>query len=541
MGFTSYYRIFIKEYAGLTAEMQKMKNEKTLNWNDDLKAKFNQLKTAFESAPLRGFPQYDNPEPFIIDTDWSKVNMACVLSQKQDGKEVFLGCAAKKCSAAETNYPSHKGELAAVIFGLKKFEHILRAKKFIIRTDSRCVQFLDGIKEHRGMFARWNVFLTSFNYELVHRAGKQQINADALSRRSDLDGDKELDCVDPNVPLHDVDDIYNIDQAPRAEITPETLRNETLLDPVLSKLIPFITKGVKPDKEERKSFFSEGMVYINHFECLSIKDGIIYYTGPSLNGKTPLERICLPFSLQKEAVYWCHSDPANTSGHIGIQNTYAKMKQRFYFPNMLSYCACLIQNCVNCIKKKPTYQKSHVMHREILSYFGQRIYSDIVGPLTGSLHNGKTCRYFLTIQDGFTRYLMAIPIPDMTTETVAKAIIENWILIFGCFEVLHTDRGTQFTSHLFHEIMKGLGVTKTVTPAYSPEGDRVERAHRVLGEILRSDNRFSERNWTAKLATACLAYNANVNRVTGQSPFEAVFGRKILLPVDCIFPTKFIQ
>ena len=62
-----------------------------------------------------------------------------------------------------------------------------------------------------------------------------------------------------------------------------------------------------------------------------------------------------------------------------------------------------------------------------------------------------------------------------------------------------------------------------------------------MGEILRSDTRFSERNWTAKLATACLAYNANVNRVTGKSPFEAVFGRKVLLPVDCIFPTKLVK
>ena len=541
LGFSGYYRVFIKEFSYLTADMQKIKNGQILTWTPDLEQKFVQLKEAFNSAPLRGFPQYSNPEPFILDTDWSHINMACVLSQRQNGREVFLGCAARKCSKAESNYPSHKGELAAVVYGLKKFEHILRAKKFVIRTDSRCVQFLNGIKEHRGMFARWSVFLTSFNFDLVHRPGTKQVNADSLSRREDLKPDPELDEVDKNEPLHDVDDIYVVDQEAIAEISQAKLKQETSCDPVLSKLIPFLEKGTKPNKEERKSFFSEGIVYVNYFECLSLTDGVIYFTGPTLNGKEADKRICLPFSLQASAFRMCHADPANTSGHMGVQSTYAKMKSRFFFPHMLTYCNCLIQNCVNCIKKQPNYDKSRIMHRETSSYFGQRVYSDIVGPLSPSTHNGKMCRHILTIQDGFTRYLQCIPVPDITTETVATAIINNWVLTFGLFETLHTDRGTQFTSHLFHEIMTRLGIVKTFTPSYSPDANKVERAHRVLGDLLRADNRFSERNWTAKLPVACLAYNANINRITGQSPFEAVFGRKIILPVDLVFPTKFHQ
>ena len=86
----------------------------------------------------------------ILDTDYSLTNLAAVLSQKQSGKEVLLGCVARKCNKAkQKNYPSHKGELCALALGLHKFEHKLRA-----RTDSQCLKYLSTMKEYRGIYAR---------------------------------------------------------------------------------------------------------------------------------------------------------------------------------------------------------------------------------------------------------------------------------------------------------------------------------------------------------------------------------------------------
>ena len=36
--------------------------------------------------------------PFILTTDWSKENIAGVLSQVQDGQERFLRCWGRKCN-----------------------------------------------------------------------------------------------------------------------------------------------------------------------------------------------------------------------------------------------------------------------------------------------------------------------------------------------------------------------------------------------------------------------------------------------------------
>lgn len=535
LGFTGYYRSFIKEYAHLTHEMNKMKTGNQLEWTTSTQEKFQLLKECFNQKPVRGYPQYDNPEPFILDTDFSATNMAAVLSQKQDGKEVFLGCVAKKCSTAESSYPPHKGELAAVILGTKKFEHILRARPFVIRTDSRCVQFLHSMKEYRGIYARWNCYLNSFQFQLEHRAGTKQINADALSRMPGLPEEEVIE--DPTEYLHDIDDIYVLNSEAVPIITEEVLKKENQSDNVISRIIRYVEEKKKPDKEERKTLGSIGMSYVNVFECLSVENGILKYQGPSLNGKTQVKRLCLPVKLYNLAFEMCHADSSGTSGHFGINNTFHKMKDRFYFPHMYAQISARINNCVPCITKRSSLPKGqHKHHREQLSYFNQRVYCDVVGELTGSPHHGRTCRYLLTIQDGFTRYLVAVPIPDQTTDTIVNTFIDNWIYVFGCPETLHTDRGSSYTSNLFKEVMRALGIVKTVTPAYSPEGDRVERAHRVLGDLLRADRRYEAQRWTDKLRAALLAYNASVNRITGLSPFEAVFHRPVTLPVDVVFP-----
>ena len=136
IGFTSYYRSFIPEYSYLTNEMNAMKKETKLTWDENLEEKFKKLKEEFTKAPIRSYPDYNNEEPFELATDFSADNIAVILSQQQNGKERFIAAAERKTTRYERNYHSAKGELSAIIYRLRKFEYILRYKKFIIHTDS---------------------------------------------------------------------------------------------------------------------------------------------------------------------------------------------------------------------------------------------------------------------------------------------------------------------------------------------------------------------------------------------------------------------
>ena len=62
---------------------------------------------------------------------------------------------------------------------------------------------------------------------------------------------------------------------------------------------------------------------------------------------------------------------------------------------------------------------------------------DLVGPLTPS----QGCTHILTITDAFTRYTELIPIPNKQTITVAKALLDEWILRHGFYEQVVGDHG----------------------------------------------------------------------------------------------------
>ena len=533
LGFTGYYRGFIRKYGELTVRLNAHRNDKDeIKWTEREIQDFEDLKKAFKEQPVRGFPDYESPNPFILDTDWSSTNMAAVLSQLQDGSEKFIGCVAKKCSKTEENYPSHKGELASVILGLKKFEHILRAKEFTIRTDSRCLEFLNTLKDPRGIYARWLTYLSTFEYKVVHRKGTLQTNADALSRMPGLDPHVEADGLDVGL-YEDIADVHAIasgEELPVSLNQHDEVSRATQSDPALGEVLSWIRTGHVPNKEERKRLTKQGLAYANVLNTLSERQGVVY----SENQDGTL-RLCLPERLWDSAFRACHAHA--TCGHIGTNATLTKFKSRFFFPGMRSYVIRKLQTCLPCLKKnKEIPSLAHAQHHEYSSYFGQRVCIDTVGPLNRTQYRKRSVNHILTMQDSFTRYLVAVPIEDLEAKTVAFEVVEHWALKFGVPEQIHTDRGVSFTSRLFLEVMSVLGIKKTVTPPYCPRGDRVERAHRVLGAILRSDERGQDRDWAIKLPEAALAYNIATNRVTGVSPFEAVFGQKAVLPVDFLFP-----
>ena len=121
-----------------------------------------------------------------MTTDFSSVAIAAVLSQVQDGTEKVIACAGRKTTSAEKKYPSWKGECSAIIYGIRKWAHILSFKRFQINTDSKALTHLSSLKAGTGMIARWTEELQSYDFAVVHRPGRENVNADCLSRRTGM-------------------------------------------------------------------------------------------------------------------------------------------------------------------------------------------------------------------------------------------------------------------------------------------------------------------------------------------------------------------
>ena len=66
---------------------------------------------------------------------------------------------------------------------IKNFHHYLYGKPFKVRTDHGSLTWLLNFKNPEGQIARWFEFLSSYDFQVEHRASRSHNNADALSRR----------------------------------------------------------------------------------------------------------------------------------------------------------------------------------------------------------------------------------------------------------------------------------------------------------------------------------------------------------------------
>ena len=82
----------------------------------------------------------------------------------------------------ECNYGITEKECLAVLLAIKHFRVYLDGRKFKVITDHSALAWLMNINEPTGRLARWSIYLQTYEFEIIHRAGKKHKNVDVLSR-----------------------------------------------------------------------------------------------------------------------------------------------------------------------------------------------------------------------------------------------------------------------------------------------------------------------------------------------------------------------
>ena len=84
------------------------------------------------------------------------------------------------------NYPTYDKEMYVVVRALETWQHYLYPKEFIIHTDHESLKHLKGQGKLGKRHAKWVAFIDTFPYIIKYKKGKDNIVADALSRRHSL-------------------------------------------------------------------------------------------------------------------------------------------------------------------------------------------------------------------------------------------------------------------------------------------------------------------------------------------------------------------
>ena len=133
------------------------------------------------NAPLLSTPDFNRT--FVLQTDASERGVGAVLSQyDDDGMEHPIAYFSKKLLPREERYSTVEKECLAIKLGIQAFKVYLLGRQFEIQTDHRALVWLDRLNEHNARLTRWSLALQLYQFVVIHRPGRANGNADALSR-----------------------------------------------------------------------------------------------------------------------------------------------------------------------------------------------------------------------------------------------------------------------------------------------------------------------------------------------------------------------
>ena len=153
----------------------------------------------------------------------------------------------------------------------------------------------------------------------------------------------------------------------------------------------------------------------------------------------------------------------------------------------------------------------------------ERMAIDILGPLLRS-EDGN--RYLMVVEDYFTKWTEAIPIPNAEAITVGRNLVKRIVNIFGVPLSIHSDQGSNFESKVFKEMCHIFGIHKTRTTPFRPKSDgMVEQSNSIIETMLSVFVSKHQRDWDDYIYLLMLTYRSAEHASLGTSLCSMLFGR----------------
>ena len=518
-GLAGYYRRFIPRFATIASPLTELtKKGVKFVWTENTESAFQHLKTCLCSAPILAYPIFDNL--FILQTDASDVGLGAVLTQlDKSGHERVVSYASRTLTGRERNYTAMEKEALAVVFATEYFRVYLLGRKFQLITDNKALKWLHTIQP-KGRIARWIMDLQEFDFTVSHRPGASNQNADALSRlnhqtsalHNDTLSNSSVPSVNSFVGLVPDCDLFSAQRE----------------DPTISKIIEMKEEGFPRPPQ---FVWKDNRLLSLYWYCwdqLFLQNGLLMKSHKA-SAPFPQNAVVIPQGLINVVLRNLHS--SSSGGHMGVNRTTARARERFFWPHMHKAVQKFTKNCSECsqIKHDPSLNKAPLKQIEVSEPFVFWA-MDYMGPIKETARENK---HILVLMDHFTKWCEAFPTKDQRASTVAHILVSRVFSRFGPPTVLHSDQGRNFDSILMHEIYNLMGIKKTRTTAYHPQCDGlVERQNRTLQNILSAFVSEHSVDWDEWLDQAVFAYNTSVHESTGLSPYELIFGRPARMPIE---------
>ncbi|XP_078435016.1 uncharacterized protein LOC144706013 [Wolffia australiana] len=264
-------------FSGITVPITDILKSDKFEWTGMADQAFELLKKLMTEAPVLKLPDFS--DVFEVSCDASGVGIGGVLSQRGHPIEYF----SEKLNDTRKRYDNYDREFYALVQSLRHWRHYLLPKEFVLFSDHGALRHLHDQKKVSDRHARWITYLQDFTFVIRHKKGKDNVVADALSRRPTV-----LSIMTTQV------------------LGFEKMKEDYTNCPDFSSFYSSITDA-SPNRS--RDYFLE--------------DGYLF------NGK----RLCIPrTSLRDFLIHEVHA--GGLSGHFGVMKTIQALEEKIYWPSL---------------------------------------------------------------------------------------------------------------------------------------------------------------------------------------------------------------
>ena len=473
LGMINHYRRSIPRAAHLQAPLNRLLAGKgstrrfNIDWPPAAEEAFLACKQAIKDAVTNAF--LSPTAPLRVESDASSTDIGAALEQLQHGVWEPISLFSRELSSAERKYSTYDRELLAAFAAVKFFRRFLEGRSFTLRTDHKPLTFAGQQPSHKASprQQRQLDYLLQHNVDFAYIKGEENVVADALSRSCAI-----------SMP---------------------------------SGLLAADIQAAQQQDEELPHLLEAGAL---NLQTLNV-DGAQIACGTDDGIVKPY----LPDSMRRQAFDALHS-PAHPSPRATVR----LLAQKFTWPGIKKDAYRWARCCEPCQRAKVgRHNRAALSSFDVPDNRFEHLHMDII-----ILPQVDNYRYCLTMIDRFTRWPVAVPMTNIRAETVAAALLENWISQFGCPLTITTDQGTQFESALFKELARLAGAKQIHTTPYHPQANGiVERLHRTLKAALMCEPHTL---WPQRLPVTLLGLRCCWKEDLQASPAEMLYGTTLRLP-----------
>lgn len=474
LGKINFYLEFIPNHVKLLDPLRNLLRKNVIfDWSKECKNSFELTKEYLCRVPALAI--FDPEAPISIFTDASIEGVGAVLKQPQeDGslKSVFFF--SRKLSDAQKRKKAIFIECLAIKEAILYWQYYLVGKKFIVYTDHRPLEGFNINKSDDTELLQILNYISQFNFEIVYNPGKDNVEADCLSRN-------------PVLNPHENED-YN-----------SVIKTSNVL-------------SLHDIKEDQKSLRLDN-------KCITKND----VTYKVLNNR---EKIWITEDFGKSLIKKIHVD----QGHIGNKQLILTFGKKFYFKNMYKHIRLICRSCETCIKNKSRIG----CFKAPLSQLGpakeplEIVSLDTIGGFKG---NKSIKRYLHLAVDHFTRFAYIV-----TSRTQVAKDFTNLIKKVekdGRIRLVLTDQYPGINSAQFKQFLKEQKITMVFTAIDCAFSNGLnERTNQTLVNRIRCkiyENR--NKSWPQVAEECVKEYNNTIHSTTGFTPNYLLTGvNKSFLP-----------